>query len=144
MRSGSRLERCLHEALSRRCGVRMYSGKGRTLAVIGRCVPGLIVSSVVVPRVEKSRLYRVLGGSVRASRVPVVLLATLGASGGVVRKLRDKTSRCVIGPFGVNVLQTGVTGLLAGQTLLHRGCTDLSLGSRGGGASYVGYSGSLS
>lgn len=141
IRSRSSLHRCLSRALSRTCRIRAYAGKGRTLGVVPRFGPSLMLSSVVVPRVQKSRLYSTVGGGVLASRVPMVLLATLGSRGGVIRKLRANTSGCLVGPFGVKVLGTSVTGVLAGHTLLHDGCTRVRL--RGSDVS-VGCDGALS
>lgn len=125
IRSGSSLQACLRKLLGRRCLIRAYSGKQSTLLITERCGPSLVLSSIVVPRVKKSRLYTSIGSSVRASRVPIVLLATLKSRGSVLRKLRGKTSTCVAGPFDVGILETGVEGVLTGQTLLEQTCTNL-------------------
>lgn len=118
IRSGVRLHAFLLRALSRSCRISSMKGKRRTLSFVGRQRPSLVLSSMVVPVVGKGGVYGVLGDGVRADRVPVVLLATLGSGRDVVGNLRAGTSGCVIGPFSVRMLGTGVAGILTGERVV--------------------------
>lgn len=125
-RSSTSVERCLISDLSSRCGmITIPSNKG-TLRATERVGPSVVVSSVIVPMLRNSRLYQVLGSSMRADRVPVVLLATLDRERGVVFKLRTNTGSCVVGPFSLSILGIHVEGVLRGERRLHRAILTVS------------------
>lgn len=125
IRSDLRVRTFIIGRLSSRCHILATIGKIRTLGILGRRAMGLIVSSVVVPRVSKLRLYRRLGSRLSCDRVPVVLLATGAALRTGVRKVGLKTSMCVRGPFSIRCLGIYITGLLGG----HRGLQTSFIGS---------------
>lgn len=123
MRSGPSVLTFIEGRLAARCSILATVGKVRTLTTLsGRCI-GLIIDSMVVPRVSNFRLYGAVGSSLDCDRVPIMLLATGAGVRSGVRKLRLKTSTCVRGPFSIRCLLTGVSDLVRGHRGLHRAFT---------------------
>lgn len=125
IRSRTSVHLCLEMLFSTACGVVVTRGKRRKMEVTHGRVPSLMVASIVVPIVGNFRYYHVLGRSLGAYRVPVVLLATLASSRGVIGKVRLKTSSCVLGPFGPRVLHAGMGHLVGDQARLGQVCAGL-------------------
>lgn len=83
----------------RNCALLAASDKTGTLHVTRRERPGLVLLSVVVPRVSKCRMLRRLGDGPRAGGVPIVVVSTLDSVRDVMGNCRLKTARCMAGPF---------------------------------------------
>lgn len=97
-------------------------GKRRKIGITMRRIPSLMLSSMVVPIVSNFAYYTRLHGQGRATRVPVLLLATGTRSGSDIRTSCHKTSSCIHGPFGPRILLTGITRLLSVHHHLGRVC----------------------
>lgn len=118
--SGTSMHNCIGSLLGRRCAIVRTTSKRTKLGGTVGCIPSTVVYSIVVPIVSKLRYYEGLGVRLRASRVPIVLLATYSLSRRQVRKFRYKTSSCVSGPFGSGLLLIHLQGLVSGRGQLGR------------------------
>lgn len=116
MRSGTRLQAFVGSYLSSGCAILRTGGKMRTVDVLGdNGVVSVVISSVLVPRVSKLRLYGRVGDGVSFSRLPLVLLSTGASAKAGVGNLGGNTSMCVRGPFSVRRLGTRVGDILRGE-----------------------------
>lgn len=104
IRSGRSFHRFLGRRLSRACRMVSTPSNRRKRGLTIRRGPSLVVDSVVVPGISKLRLYHHVGRGMRASRVPIVLLATHDKSRTGVDNCTIKTSSCVSGPFDFSIL----------------------------------------
>lgn len=106
--------------LSTSCGIVRTTGKHTTLRLTLRGFPSVVLDSIVVPRVGKLRFYRRMGSGPGLTRVPFIVLATGILSRRVGRKCDILTSSCVLGPFGVAILGTGMRDVVGGERRLHQ------------------------
>lgn len=96
----------------RGCGCRIFFALANTGTVrhVGRLSPSLVVLSLVLPFVDKSRLVEGVEGF---SSMPMVIISTGDLAFGGIRLLHLNTSSCLAGPFSLSRLLTQVRhGLL--------------------------------
>lgn len=108
MSSGGRLLFFLRGVLSRGFQMVATDGNGRKLRGTVGCLPGVVIDSIIVPRVANVRVIRGLRYGAAAYRVPVVFLDDGTSIRGRGRKLGLKMSSCVAGPFDTDCLAAGV------------------------------------
>lgn len=131
IRSGMSIHRCVHSLFIAGCAMLRTTSNRRKIQVTAGRVPSLVVSSMVVPIGSKFTYYQRVHRQRRATRVPVLVLATGTRSTSMLRKSCDKTSSCVVGPFGPRMLGTGMRGLVLRHRHLGHVCAGtLVLGQR--------------
>lgn len=109
----------------------LMCSKRSTLTTFGDCRPGLVLLSLVLPKVSKCRIYhRVHSGTT----APVVVLSTGDRMFSGILKLRLKTSSCVVGPFSPGRVITHMETILEECRIKRRGSASIR------GAGYTRFS----
>lgn len=108
--------------MSSRCTIQRTFGTRRTLTLVSRRAPSLVVASVVVPDVSKFTLVDHVGSSGFAQRVPLVMMSTGISRDRRTRKLSLNTSMCLAGPFSSMILRSIIGELVTGGGRLGSCC----------------------
>lgn len=109
---------CLRGHLSRYFMIEDFSSNRRTLRMVYRRCPSLIVYSVVLGNVDNRRLSSGLGASESASFVPIVLVKSRVSIGQQRGHYSSRTSLFMYGPFGLRSLGIRVSVLVGGDHFL--------------------------
>lgn len=90
--------------IGRNCRMFATRGKTRTLGTTTRRHPRLVLLSVVVPIVSKTRAYHTVHRSPRLHSAVIIFLSTLNRRRRRLTNFNIKTSSCLAGPVGVGLL----------------------------------------